>query len=244
MLDRWSCSAAWAGSAAGRRRRVAPRYRRHRGQAAHLLRARRRHAGIGTPAFLPNGKIVGILTMRQIANERPSAFAAMNGTEGLGLLAGDPAGSRRARNRATGNGEEMTRISGDVRVVKSDEEWRKPVDARAVPRAARARHRAAGHVRAAAREARRHVHVRRLRHSRCSSRGPKFESGTGWPSFFAPIDGAVGTSIDRSYFMTRTEVHCSRCGGHLGHVFEDGPPPTGCATASTAWRCNFEPTRG
>jgi peptide-methionine (R)-S-oxide reductase len=69
----------------------------------------------------------------------------------------------------------------------------------------------------------------------------KFESGTGWPSFYRPLPDALETKPDDSLFMARTEYHCARCGGHQGHVFDDGPQPTGQRTASNGVALRFEP---
>ena len=135
----------------------------------------------------------------------------------------------------------MAETTRQFEVVKSDEEWRKILTPEQYQVMRASRHGTSRVVRAAARE-------HRAGTFSCAACGQplfvadrKFESGTGWPSFFAPLEGAVGSSVDDSMFMRRTEVHCNRCGGHLGHVFEDGPPPTGLRYCINGVALNFVP---
>ncbi|MEM7424781.1 MAG: peptide-methionine (R)-S-oxide reductase MsrB [Pseudomonadota bacterium] len=111
-------------------------------------------------------------------------------------------------------------------VVKTDEEWRRILSAQqyAVLRQEGTEYSFSSPL----------LHEKRKGHFACAgcelplySSKHKYDSGTGWPSFWQALPDAVGTKTDSKFFMTRTEVHCRRCGGHLGHVFDDGPEPTG-----------------
>ena len=126
------------------------------------------------------------------------------------------------------------------KVTRTDAEWREAAHARAVRGDARARDRAAGSCAL--------LHEKRPGSFVCAGCGTplfegqvKFESGTGWPSFNEPVEGAVETTTDRSWGMARTEVHCATCGSHLGHVFPDGPPPTGLRYCINGVAMEFRP---
>lgn len=111
-------------------------------------------------------------------------------------------------------------------VVKSDAEWRRLLTPEQYA-VLRQEHTERAHSSPLNKEKRRGTFVCAGCGHPLFSSATKYESGTGWPSFWAPLDGAVGTKVDRSFFTIRTEVHCARCGGHVGHVFTDGPRPTG-----------------
>ena len=125
-------------------------------------------------------------------------------------------------------------------VEKSDEEWRKQLDPAAYNVL-----RKQGTERAGTSPLDREKRAGTFSCAGCDQKlfasQTKFESGTGWPSFDQPLEGAVETSEDRKFGMVRTEVHCANCGGHLGHVFPDGPPPTGLRYCINGVAMDFEP---
>ena len=234
------------GAARPRRRlgpvRVALQRRRDHGAAADVLRAQRPGRAPACRRSGPSGKVVG--TADDPADRSgPHEHVRDDGRDGRRRRdRGDPAGRDVLEIAAAGDGEEMK----TTRNVPGHEDRRRvagAADARAVPGAAAACDRAARVLRAAAGEAAPARSPAPAAASRCLSPTGKFESGTGWPSFFEPIKGAVGTTDDNSHFMVRTEVHCSQCGGHLGHVFPDGPPPTGLRYCINGVALNFRADR-
>jgi len=137
-------------------------------------------------------------------------------------------------------GEDVQAQSGRYPFTLSDAEWRRRLGAEryAVLRHERTERPGSSPLN---REHRRGVfHCAGCGHPLFSSR-TKFESGTGWPSFWQPLPRAIGTRTDNSLMMERTEVHCARCGGHLGHVFPDGPRPTGLRYCLNGLSLEFRP---
>ena len=126
-------------------------------------------------------------------------------------------------------------------VEKTDAEWQALLSPAAYDVLRKHGTERAGHQPADEGAPRGHLPLRRLRSCRSSRRRPSSTAGTGWPSFWAPLPDAVGTTEDRSFCMVRTEVHCRRCGGHLGHVFDDGPPPTGLRYCMNGVALTFRP---
>jgi peptide-methionine (R)-S-oxide reductase len=124
------------------------------------------------------------------------------------------------------NGRQADAASGKFEIAYSDAEWRKRLTPQryAVLRQASTERAGSSPLN---NEKRKGVYVCAGCGLPLYSSATKFESGTGWPSFWKPLPNAVGTKADNILFIQRTEVHCRRCGGHLGHVFDDGPPPTG-----------------
>lgn len=133
--------------------------------------------------------------------------------------------------------------SGTFRVRHSDAQWRQRLT-RAEYRVLRDHATERPYSSALNDEHRRGTYICAGCNNRLYSSTTKFESGTGWPSFYRPIDsGAIGTRTDRSLGMVRTEVHCADCGGHLGHVFRDGPRPTGLRYCMNGVAMDFVPAR-
>jgi peptide-methionine (R)-S-oxide reductase len=129
------------------------------------------------------------------------------------------------------------------KIVHTDPEWRALLTSDQYAGASPGRYGTAFQQRAPGGTPSRYVRLCRLRPAALFVK-TKFDSGTGWPSFWAPIEGAIITKVDTTFGMTRTAVMCAQCEGHLGHVFEDGPKPTGLRYCMNGVALKFEPNAG